>query len=432
MTPSMKRIRELRDRQSRERQRMAELSLVDELTPEQREELDTIERATPDVERQIRAAQIAADDEIVETRDLGPDTEMRERIELRGKTSLTNYLLARAQGRLVSGAEAEYSAACDTESGDIPVDLFGMSTELRTLETRADMATPAPGTVGINLDPVYPLIFARAVLPRVNVAMPRIASGTYATASWTTALSAAAKGKGDAQESTAGAMTPVSSGPHRVSARLSLRLEDIAEIGVENFESSARQQLMLAMSAELDRLGLLGDPATNTDDPQGLLSQLTDPADPTTVIDFDGFVGLAANAIDGGPWAEGLGDIKVLTNADTAKLAERTFQSAASYKGELSAGAYLREKSGGFFSSSRMPATAANIAQCLRVRSSTMGLDGVNAMRLATCGVYNNISIDDIYSSSASAIRHFTMHVLITDVLIQQPNAFERVDLKLA
>ena len=46
MTSNQKRLRELRDRQSKERGRMAELSLVDELTDEQRTELDTIERST--------------------------------------------------------------------------------------------------------------------------------------------------------------------------------------------------------------------------------------------------------------------------------------------------------------------------------------------------------------------------------------------------
>ena len=427
----MLKSQKLRVRASELNSELIKLSDIEKPTPEQLAEMDEKGREFDAVETQFRAA-VRSEPEtvIVQTGDIDPET--RERLELRGKTLLTNYLVARAQGRLVGGAEAEFNAATGTEPGDIPVDLYGMSSELRTLELRADVATEGPSTTGVNLDPIFPLIFARAVLPRVNVAMPSIPSGTYATATWTTALSAAAKAKGEAQESTAGAMTPVSSGSHRVSARLSLRLEDIADIGVENFEASARLQLMLAMSAELDRLGLLGDPATNTDDPQGLLSQLTDPTDPSTVIDFDGFVGLAANAIDGGPWAESMGDVKLLVNADTAKLAERTFQSSQSYKGELSAGAYLREKSGGLFSSSRMPATASNIAQCLRVRAMTMGLDGVNAMRLATCGVYNNVSIDDIYSSSASAIRHFTMHSLITDVMIQQPNAFERVDLKLA
>ena len=44
MTNNQKRLRELRDRQSRERGRMAELSVVDGLNDEQRGELDTIER----------------------------------------------------------------------------------------------------------------------------------------------------------------------------------------------------------------------------------------------------------------------------------------------------------------------------------------------------------------------------------------------------
>ena len=44
MTSAQKRLRDLRDRQSRERGRMAEFSLVDELSNEQRSALDTIEK----------------------------------------------------------------------------------------------------------------------------------------------------------------------------------------------------------------------------------------------------------------------------------------------------------------------------------------------------------------------------------------------------
>ena len=101
MTPVQKKIRELRDRQSRERGRMAELSLLDELKDDQRDELDTIERATPDLERQIRAAVISLEDEEKETETRAadnPDTEQRERIELRSKASLTEFMLARMQG----------------------------------------------------------------------------------------------------------------------------------------------------------------------------------------------------------------------------------------------------------------------------------------------------------------------------------------------
>ena len=99
MTSALKNaLRDLRDRQSRERGRMAELSLVDELSDEQRSELDTIERGTPDLERQTRAATIALETEEreAETRAAtAPDGEQRERIELRSKAMLTNYLHGR-------------------------------------------------------------------------------------------------------------------------------------------------------------------------------------------------------------------------------------------------------------------------------------------------------------------------------------------------
>ena len=58
MTPNQKTYRALLDRQSKHRQRMAEISALaaDKITPEIRTELDTIETGTPDLERQIRAA----------------------------------------------------------------------------------------------------------------------------------------------------------------------------------------------------------------------------------------------------------------------------------------------------------------------------------------------------------------------------------------
>ena len=129
MTAAQKKLRELRERQSRERGRMAELAVLDELNSEQRSELDTIENGTPDLERQIRAATGAVEDEekAAETRTANePDGELRERRELRGRASLTEYLLARLSGRMVNGVEAELAAAAETRDGAIPAMSFGM------------------------------------------------------------------------------------------------------------------------------------------------------------------------------------------------------------------------------------------------------------------------------------------------------------------
>lgn len=126
MTTAQKKLRELRDRQSKERGRMAELAVLDELSDEQRSELDTIENGTPDLERQLRAATVAVEDEekAAETRTANePDAELRERRELRGRASLTEYLMARMQGRMVQGAEAELSKAAETQDGAIPLEL---------------------------------------------------------------------------------------------------------------------------------------------------------------------------------------------------------------------------------------------------------------------------------------------------------------------
>ena len=251
MTPVQKRLRELRERQSRERGRMAELAFVDELNGEQRSELDTIERGTPDLERQIRAAMVAfeteeRDQETTETD--APDAEMRERIELRSRASLTNYLLAAARGRMVDGAEAELATAAGVQG--IPLELWDVLAQNGERETRA--VTPAPGTVGVNLDPIRPAVFANSIAPRLGIAMPRVSSGTYATATIGTSQTAAAKDKSAAIAATAGALTVTTATPKRVSARLELTLEDITAVGQANFESILRENLSLALSDELD------------------------------------------------------------------------------------------------------------------------------------------------------------------------------------
>ena len=118
------------------------------------------------------------------------------------------------------------------------------------------------------------------------------------------------------------------------------------------------------------------------------------------------------------------------------RLAETTFQmgptTSTDTPGEMSAAAYLRSHTGGFFASSRMPDTAADEAGAILFRAGTQGLDGVNALKTATCPTWNYLSIDDPYTNSAKAQHNVTMHAFIGDVLIQQPSAYTRVDFKVS
>ena len=231
---------------------MAELALVDELSDEHRSELDTIERGTSNLEAQIRAAMIANEEEEREAETLAadyPDAEHRERIELRSNASLTNYLTAALSGRQVDGAEAELRSAARIVDG-IPLELWDTPQDI---EQRADTATGAPGTVGVNLATIQPAVFANSIALRLGIEMPRVASGTYASATITTSLTAGAKAQGAAQESTEAAFTVTSATPKRVSARLSIRVEDIASVGQVNFESALRENLSVVLSDELDK-----------------------------------------------------------------------------------------------------------------------------------------------------------------------------------
>ena len=241
----------------------------------------------------------------------------------------------------------------------------------------------------MNVDLIKPMIFARSIADRIGVAMPRVGSGTYSTMTVSTSTSAEAVAAGAVAAQTAAELTPQTTTPHRVSARLSLRIEDIMTVGVGNFETILRQNLTLAMSSQLDQYLLNGSGASNI--PYGVLARFDAPTAPSVVVDWDEFIAAVVDGIDGGPWSETASDVKLIVNPLVMRLAEKTFTPTVgdatkglASQSPMSAARYLREHTGGIIGHSRMPAkTSANIAACLRYRNSTMGLDGTNAMRTA-------------------------------------------------
>ena len=424
---------------------MAELSRVDELSDEQRSQLDEIELGTPDLERQIRAAMVAADTEErdQETRETtAPDAGLRERIELRSKAMLTNYLLAAARGRMVDGAEAELQAASGISGHGIPLELWDVAQPERRSaedgrETRA--ITPAPGTVGVNLDPIRPAVFANSIAPRLGIEMPRVASGTYASATITTSQTAAAYAKSGAAVGTAGSFTVTTATPKRVSARLELTLEDVAAVGQANFESILRENLALALSDQLDDQVINGNgTAPNL---SGIFQVLTDPtAAPTAVADFDAFVAAFAGGVDG-LWSNTVKEVAIVGGVETYRLSAATFRDpstgTAGGRGDKAFSDYGMEHYGGWWTNTRMPDGATfmsvdNVQQAILYRKGRSMMGGAGAMRTAVCPHWNVIDIDDIYSGSAQGERYFTMHVLLGDVILVQPNAYAQVAFQVA
>ena len=80
-------------------------------------------REFADLERRYRAAVIAEGEAETRALDTEPDREMRERIALREKAQLTNYITAAIRGRRATGVEAELQAAAGIGDG-IPIELW--------------------------------------------------------------------------------------------------------------------------------------------------------------------------------------------------------------------------------------------------------------------------------------------------------------------
>ena len=429
MTTSQK----LSVRLSEIRQRLNEVAGLegDAFTAEIRQESDKLQAEYADKETQYRAAIVGEGEAEKKALETEPDAEMRERLELRSKAQLTGYLRAALSGRRVDGAEKELQDAAKVGDG-IPLELWDVAQpEQRQAEHRQDAPTAAPGTVGVNLDRIRPAVFSQSILPRLGVEMPRVESGTYASATITTSLTAASKAKGAAQEATAAAFSVTSVTPKRISARLGIRIEDVAAVGQGNFEAILRENLSLVLSDQLDRQGLTGAGGNSGADLIGIFQRLTDPTDPTAIADFDTFAAAHASGIDG-LWATDLKDVAIVCGPATMGLSARTFQTATNYKGELSAAAYAEANTGGWWTNKRMPAAVATIQPAVLFRKGRGMMGGSGGMRTAVCPHWNEVSIDDIYSGSASGERFFTMHVLLGDVILVQPDAYSELRYKLS
>ena len=415
-------------RRSRVRERLGEIAKLagdahmDEVQAEERALQDEYGSLELRHRSAIISEDVALDNAKGEAGDL--DAETRERVELRSKASLTAYLTAAAQGRMVSGPEHELSAAAGVTG--IPIEILDVpSPERRDAEHRA--ITPAPGTVGINLDPIRPAVFATSIAARLGIDMPRVMSGTYASATIGTSQTAAAKQKSPhadaAAVATAGALTVTTATPKRVSARLELALEDIAAVGQANFESILRQNLGLVLSDQLDDQAINGNGAAPN--LKGMFANLTDPADPAAVAEtWERFIAIQASGIDG-LWANTLKDVSIVCNPETYRLAASTVRSGNA--ADQTALEHMEMAGGGFWTNKRMPAKVTHIAQGFLYRKGRSMMGGQGAMRTAVCPHWGEVSIDDIYSGAASGVRSFTMHVLLGDVILVQPDAYSQI-----
>ena len=409
-------------RQSEIRARLGEVAVLtgDALTDEITTERDGLMVELRASEPQLQAA-IQAEDRDSRLRPDGLDREARERIELRSRARVGNFLVAALRGSLVSGAEAEIQAAAGV--GGIPLELWEPDPrEVREERTESRAITPAPSTgMGVNLDPIRPAVFAPSIAPRLMIDMPMVGTGTYATGTISTNIAAGPVAKSGEVLQDAGAITTSTATPKRVGASMALAIEDIAAIGAENFESILRQNISLSLSAELDNQIINGDGTGNN--LSGMFTALTNAGAPATGVEtWKRFLRIQSDGIDG-LWATMLSHIAMVVGVETYQVAAATFQGNDS---EESAASYLERMGESFFTNSRMPIKANHIQLGILCRKGRMG------MRTAVSPTWGDISVDDIYTQARKGERHFTVNALIGDVILVQPDAYKEIKFRVS
>ena len=326
-------------KQSEIRESINSLLGNDARTKEQDAELSKLTAAAQKIEPEIRAAIVAELDPETTITKTG-DGEQRERLEIRSKTGLADFLSAAAGGREVSGAAAEYAASVGCSPlNRLPLDIFRNGQP----ETRAITSGPA---IDGPVEPAVPYVFQRSAAASLGIQMPTHEAGAVQVPRVTTAPPADVLAKDATAPSTAAVIALDSHTPKRISGQFEVRAEDLAVYPA--LEAVLGESIRASLSNELDEAVFNSDAAGLN----GLFTQAADVAVAAAVETYATGVGRFAALVDGAN-SYALADLRSVIGPSTY----------AKYMGLISGGVtladYLESKLGSFRVSNRMPAVAA-------------------------------------------------------------------------
>ena len=320
------------------RQRLNELLQVETRSDLEQTEMELLTVEVSTCEPELRAA-LAAEGDTQEVVTDTADPETRERLELRSKTGLADFLAAAAGGREVSGAAKEYADAVGCSPlNRLPLDLFRNGQP----ETRAVTAGPA---VEGPVEPAIPYVFQQSAAVSLGIQMPTHGPGAVQVPRVTTAPPADTLAKDAAAPNTAAVIALDTQTPKRISGQFEIRIEDLAVY--PPLEAVLGESIRGALSNELDNEIFNGDAAGLN----GLFVQAADVAVAGSVETYATGIGRFAALVDG-QHAYNLSDLRCVVGPSTY----------ANFMGLISDGMpladYLESKLGSFRVSNRMPAIA--------------------------------------------------------------------------
>ena len=345
---------------------------------------------------------------------------------LLGQASLGSYISAAVENRSVNGAEAELQAALETRSPTsggvmVPWEMIAPQESRAAVEHRVDTATTLGTSSGIGTaqDKIIQRVFAQTSAAFLNVRMVGVSVGQHSYPVITAGQTPDLKVAGAEHDSTAATISASVLEPKRLTARYTIRVEDIAKL--EGYESAMRMDLQSAMGERLDHFVLNGDDATA---PQwkGFFDALADPSPaPSVVATYADFLKAFGGGVDG-RYSRSLAETKLLVGSLSYAHAASVVQAGSG----MTAVQYASSTTGGMMASALVPAAVSDIQQAILAKT------GPGAMDNSVCPTWPGVElIRDLYSGSSSGLVHLTSISLVDFALIR-PAGYRQLAFKLA
>ena len=353
--------------------RQALNDLSDDAPDVDRDKLTTEYR---ELESRYRAA-IITDSEDDAASESEPDSEsttpeQREYAQLLGAVEVTDYLTSAATGEPLTGGaalELRQHAFADASRDDLlPVEaLLHRPVEGETQHRAAkDMpsnvtASDAPQD---NQSAIASRVFARTASAFMGVRMPTVAAGSQTYVQLTGGATGDVRLDSMAMPALPATFSFKEINPVRLTAKYLFGIETTARL--KGFEDALRADLRDTLSDKLDKLILNGQAAVNNMSPavEGLLSETTDPDNPTVEAALLDYLNVYTGRVDGLHSEDGT-NVRLLVNAATYQHARQKLYTAT--------GQVLKSddlSSARFRASANMPAAASMIAKGLSYTAS--------------------------------------------------------------
>ena len=296
---------------------MRELLALDDLTEEQRAELDTLTNRAASLEVEFRAAVVAYPDPVEES---GDDAEARELDGLVDQANIGHVFQAAVEHRATTGPEAELQQHYGLGHNQVPLSL--LTGQALPVETRA--VTPAPSNVGQPQQTIIPAVFPQAAASWLGISMPSVAVGEPVYPVLTTGADVKAPAESASVAETTGAFSATVLTPGRLQASFFYTREDRARFA--GMAEALRQNLADALSDKMDEQILNGTFGLLSADKGDSKPVLAD-NDASAQATYASYRSLAYGRVDG-TWATDVSDVRWLVGHETYAHMAAQFRSA--------------------------------------------------------------------------------------------------------